>query len=224
MSKTLHDLVYSIKEAVSNFEITDDDPISDLWLEDQIISQNHTLIRKALKERSIDDQLYQIHEPIKLKEFDNSINIDGVRINSNSKLCYGDTPSILTGLRGMEVEFVSNLSYDTVYTREPLKRLLRKSSGYYDSFNIRYALMPGKVFFKSGHLGIGKYVSINAIWSDPREVSSWDPGQKFPTPSEKNLEILTIQHVAHAMQFPMDLINDAQRAVGMQKSKETSND
>ena len=105
----LNQLVYSIKESVSAFMITDDTPIPDLWIEDQIITQNATLIRKAYKERKIDQMLYMLDEKLPVKKFKDSTIIEGIEIKNRNAFCYVDMKPLMSGLRNFEVDFVSNM-------------------------------------------------------------------------------------------------------------------
>ena len=214
MSKTLNELTYSILEAVSSFSLNDDFPITVSWVADQIISQNNTLIRKAKTERRIDEQLYMFDERLEVKRLDKSFSIGDLKINNVTEFCYADMQALVSGLRGSEIDFVSNVGLTTIYTREAVRDFLQPETKYYSLPKPKYAVMRNKVLLRTKDVKGSKYITINGIWRDPRTVSSWDPTEPFPTPSEKNLEILTIQHIGHALGFPPDLINDAQRAFG----------
>ena len=214
MSKTLNELTYSILEAVSSFSLNDDFPITVSWVEDQIVSQNNTLIRKAHKERRVDQHLYMMDEQLEVKPLDKSFNVGNLKIGNLTEYCYADTQALVSGLRDREIDFVSNTALTTIYIRKSVKNLLQGSSGYYSLPKPFYAITRNKILLRTKDIAGSKYIVINGIWRDPRTVSSWDPTEPFPTPSEKNLEILTIQHIGHAMGFPPDLINDAQRAMG----------
>jgi hypothetical protein len=220
--KTLKKLVYSILEEVSNWEITDDNPISLPWIEDQIISQNHSLIREAYNNRRIDEYLYQLDEKLEIKQMDKSFVIGDIPISNKTNFCYVDIKTPLTGLRGKEIEVVTYIGYTVSFLRTSIRRLLRKSSGYYSLDKPKYAVYGDRLLFRRDSVKGMKYISISAIWTDPRVVSSWDPDKSFPTPSEKKLELLTIQHIAQAGGFPMDLINDGQRAYQQPKQNESS--
>lgn len=218
MSKTLNKLVYSILESVSNFSLNDDFPIPELWLEDQIITQHASLIRKAQKERRIDEELY-ITDQLEVKKFDSSFTMSGILINNHNDFCYADMNPLMTGLKGKEIDFVTNIGYSTIYIRKPIRTILRGSAGYYNFSKPSYAIMRNKMIFKAGDMMGSKYVIVNGIWADPRLADGYDKDEKFPTPSEKNLEILTIQHIDHALQHNPDLINDAQRVYSQQSPK-----
>ena len=225
MSKSLIELRYSILEAVSNFFWNDDFPITESWLDDQIITQNNTLIRKALTERRIDEQLYMIDEPLEMKPLKEKIDYKGITINVKEDFCYVDMKPLVSGLGGLEIDFVSNLGMDIIYVRKAPREIIIGDTGYYELAKPTYAVFREFLLFRKDRIANAKFVLVNAIWRDPRQVSSWDENDAFPTPSEKNLEILTIQHIGHAMGFPPDLMNDAQRAMGQpakQKQREDS--
>ena len=214
MSKTLNELTYSILEAVTAFSLNDDTPISVSWVEDQIVTQNNTLIRKAHQERRIDQQLYMLQEPVAVKPLDKSFKVGNLNIHNKTDFCYADIPALVTGLKGREIDFVSNTAYTTVFIRKPVRSLMSSSGKYYSLHKPSYAVMRNRILLKLTDLKGASYIAVNGIWRDPREISTWDPEEAFPTPSEKNLEILSIQHIGHALGFPPDLINDAQRAIG----------
>jgi len=210
--KTLNQYVYSIFEVVSSYFINDDFPISKSWIEDQVVTQNQTLIRKAFVEKRIDEMLYMMHENVPVKDFDNDIEIDGVKIKAGGKFCYIDIPLPVTGIGDLSIDFVVSSNFDTMYSRTSVSELLSKSDGYYELPNPNYAVLRDKLLFKRDN-NISKFITVNAIWGDPRKVSSWRPDKPFPTPSGKNLEILTVQHIGYGFNFPPDVINDAQRAL-----------
>jgi hypothetical protein len=222
--KTLNKLVYSIAEATSNFELNDDSPYSMLWIEDQIISQNHTLIRKAKTERRIDPMLYMTDDNIEVKLFDSTSVIPGMNPSYCKNYSYIDINPLLTGLKGSEVSFVANAAYSIIFKRSTILKVLRGRSEYYSLGKPMYAILDDKLIFRTSELAGLKYVSMSGIFNDPRLVSSWNPEDLFKTPSEKNLEILTIQHIGTALGMPMDLINDAQRAYQGAAPKEQSNE
>jgi len=217
MAKTLREIAYSILELVSNFEITDDSPISLPWIEDQVISQNHTLIRKAKEERRLDSFLYMSDDNIEVKEFTPYNLIPGINVRNCHRFMYADIKPLLTGLQGAEIDFVSNSGYSSVYKKVPMSRLLRGSSGYYSLGNSTYALLEFKLVFLKSELDGVKYVSMSGIFNDPRTLSSWNINEPFRTPSEKNLELLSIQHILKGLGLPMDLMNDAQRTYSQTK-------
>jgi len=159
-------------------------------------------------------------EKLEIKPLDKSFQVDGIPISNKTDFCYVDIKTPLTGLRGREIDVVSNIGYSVVFSRTTLKRLIRGSSGYYSLNKPTYAPYNNRIFMRSDSVAGTKFISISAIWTDPREVSSWDPDGHFPTPSEKKLEMLTIQHIDHALQHPMDLINDGQRAFSQPQADE----
>ena len=212
MSKTLNQLTYSILEAVTNFSYNDDTPIPSLWVEDQIITQHATLVRKALSEKKIDQGLYVIHEQLEVKTLDKSFNVGNIKIGNKTDFCYADINPLMTGLKGKEIDFVSDISYSTIYVRKALRTLLQGASGYYSFPKPSYAMSRNKIILRISDLGGAAYISINGIWADPRLASGYNKDEKFPTPSERSLEQLTIQHIQYALQNQPDLINDAQRA------------
>lgn len=222
MGKTLNKLVYSIAEAVSNFELNDDSPFSLSWLADQIITQNHTLIRKANTERRIDEMLYMTDDNLAIHIFNSTSTIAGIRVPNCHEFSYADINLPLTGLKGSEISFVSNASYSTIFKRKSIRQLLRGSSGYYSLGKPAYSIIDSKLIFRTIELAGLKYVSMSAIFNDPRLVSSWDANDIFRTPSEKSLEILTIQHIGTSLGMPLDVINDAQRAYQQQETNEQS--
>ncbi len=213
MAKTLNQFTYSILEAVSNFEITDDSPFSKLWIQDQLVSQNQTLVREAYNNRRLDAFLYQTEEMLEIKQFDKSFQIGNLVIDNPTDFCYVEINPLLSGIRDANIDFVSNISYSSVFSLVSAKRLIRGHSGYYSLGKPTYALINDKIVFRSEEIGSLKYVAVNAIWNDPRDVTGFTLDTAFPTPSEKKLELLTIQHIDYALQHPMDLINDGQRAV-----------
>jgi len=220
MSKSLNELTYSILEAVSAFNHTDDFPITNLWVEDQLISQNHSLIRKAKKERRLDAMLYVLDTQVEIRPFTEEITIEGITINSKSGLCYADMNELVSGLQGM-----ASVDYSITYSETEVASLIKGKTGYFDLDQPSYALLRKEMLFNSKDIGGAKFVNINGIWRDPRLASSWSADDAIPTPSERNLEILTIQHIGHALGFPADLISDAQRALGQPpKQKEDASD
>lgn len=220
MGKTLKKIVYSVAEAISNFEITDDSPYSLSWLEDQVITQNQTLMRKAKTERRIDEMLYMTDDNLRVKDFSPTSMIGGIPINNCNDFMYADINMPLTGLKGAEINFVSNAGYSIIFKRKSLRELLRGSSGYLKLGKPSYSILDNKLIFRKQELSGIKYVSMSAIFTDPRKVSSWDENDIFKTPSEKNLELLTIQHVGRVLGMPMDIINDAQRAYQQPQEKD----
>ena len=213
MAKTLNQLVYSIKEVVSAFFVNDDFQITDSWMEDQLISQNHTLLRKALSERRIDEMLYMMDEQLPLKRLDKSFTLKGLLIKNKTDYCYADMKPLVTGLKKREIDVVTNTGLTKVFLRTSLRSLLRKPTGYYNiAGKGKYAIVDNKLIFRVSEALASKFISINGIWSDPRQVSSWTSDSVFPTPSEKNIELLTIEHIGRALGFPSDVINDAQKA------------
>jgi len=223
MGKTLTKIVYSVAEEVSGFELNDDSPFAMLWIEDQIITQNHTLIRKAQTERRLDEMLYMTDDNILVKVFDKTSVIAGIPISNCHEFSYINVKMLLTGLKGAEIAFVSNAGYSIIFRRTSIEKLVRGSSGYYSLGKPEYAILDNTLVFKTSQLAGLKYVSISAIFNDPREVSSWDENDTFKTPSEKNLELLTIQHIDHALQHNPDLFNDGNRveaAMSQTKSEE----
>jgi len=225
MSKSLKELTYSVLEAVSSFNHTDDFPITNLWIEDQLITQNMTLIRKANDERRLDQTLYMLDEKLEIKSFNQSFEIEGISINNHTLFCYADLKPLISGLKGKAIDFVSNVDYSVLFVEKSLKSLLRGPTGYLDLPKPSFAFSREYLLFRKSDIAGQKYVNVNGLWRDPRQVSSWSADDEFPTPSERNLEILTVQHIGQALGFPPDLISDAQRVLAQPpKQKERDAD
>jgi hypothetical protein len=157
--------------------------------------------------------LYLWDSKLQLKVLDSAFDFEGITIRNKTDFCYTNLKPLVTGLRKREIDVVTNVGLSKVFIRTSLRRLLRAPGGYYTlPGKGKYAISGDKLLFRVDEAMSSKFISVNAIWSDPRLVSSWSDDIVFPTPSEKNLELLTIQHIGRGMGFPADVINDATRA------------
>lgn len=210
--KTFDKLVYSLWEIVSNFNITDDNEYPKAWLEDAVLSVHNTLVREAFNNNRLSQGLYMLHSTLETNQVSEDMEIDGVTVKSRSGLCYSDLPPLVDGVGWSDIEYFGPKGYGTNYSRRSPKSLLSGRSPLWTSDKPSYTVIGNKALISAENsIVVPKYLSVEALFRDPRTASSYKDDMAFPTPSEYKLELLCLKHLLSSKGVVPDLISDAQR-------------
>ena len=220
MSKTFNKIVYSLLEIATNFNVTDDVEYPVKWVEDAVISVHNSLIREAYKQGNLGDELLQIHANELIKPFENEIKVGDIDINTKSHLCYADIPELVAGIHQIPLRYVGTTNLQNSYSYRGVEDIGDTRGVVWGLPTPSYSILGDKVLLEKKALSSGKYISVIAYFRDPREASTYEENDAFPTPSEYKLEMLGLQHIFRSKGISPDLINDAQRALQQARDKD----
>ena len=213
MAKTLEEIIFSVWEQAEGFNITDDSPYPEKWIEDLIVSVNETLIREAYMNRRLSAYLYLEESNVPVKDFSEDVVISGITVKNRSAYCYADISPLVTGVGNMDIKYLGGVGYSNPYTRRTLLSMIKGSKAViWPLGKPIYALTGTKVIFPKSEQ-LGQVIDILALWADPRMVSTYNSEQPFPTPSDYKLELLSLQQILQSKNVPWDERQDGQRTI-----------
>lgn len=232
MSKLLSEISYSVLEQVSNFNITDDTPYPIKWFDDTVVAVNASLMRQYYDAHKLNDELLLMHRNIPIEPIEDTLVIDGIRIQGKYGYCKADIPFLLTGVDNKVLSYVGPDDLSLEYSRRKITDLINDKGVVWKISNPVYAISGTRLFFKKSPQ-LANVVTVIGYFRDPREVNTFnEETDPFPTPSEYKLEMLALQQVMQSMGLPLDLLSDAQReyllsssgSIGQKKTRRRSRD
>lgn len=216
---TFKELTYSILEIISGYNITDDNEFSIKQIEEVMLGMNATLIREAYNNKKLSQSLYLVDEPIEIEKVSTIMEVEGVGVKTINKFCIASLKALVQGVGWDDVIYFGPTDYSKNYSRKSLRALINDSGSIWKLANPSYALSSNKAYLKREGISMPRYIAVQGLWRDPREVSGYSEDMEFPTPSEYKIQILTIQHMLIGKNIPPDLISDAQRQVTMPETR-----
>lgn len=212
---TFKELTYSCLEILSGYNITDDEPISIKQIEEVLLQMNATLVREAYTNKRLSQSLYLTDANLPVQEMVDVIEVQGVNVSTTNKFCIAQLKQLVQGIAWKDVIYVGPTDFSIIYHRKTFRGLINGDNSAWTLPTPAYAISEDKVYLEQESLSGARYISVKGIWRDPREVTGYDENMDFPTPSEYRMQLLTIQHLLTGKNVPPDLVNDAQRQIGM---------
>lgn len=223
MAKTIDEIVYSILERLSGFNLTDDFRISPLQIEKLAGSVRETLIREEFKAGMLSSDYYQRYDCVKLTKGERSckhLETSVVQYEGHS----GSIPSLISGVGNANLILVQ-IGQNAYSPLPPQVFFSNYNFGY--GRKIRTYTIIDEIMFAKGMeecSGENIYAAIIALFSDPLSVMTCGVNRnkmKYPVPSDYKLEILMMKDILSTFNISPDVLNNTRDdTVGQKESAE----
>ena len=209
--------------------ITDDQPLSELWIEDMINDSRAALVRSLYTSRDIFEGWYQTLS-VTAEAYD-SVTIDGVPFTFDDELKRIDLPgTLLNGIEWRNILYFGAHGFSSRsrgFNRVNIGEFISYGNHRFGNAEPCYFVEGDKIYIKNSEQF--EYFLI-ACFHDPRVVPGYDVDiSVYPIPQSQHrkLEIITFQHIAPKLNLPVDFISnhmDESRTGNMQEAiKESLN-
>ena len=220
--KTLAQITESIIKQIKP-HITDDQPLSEGWIQDEINDSRAALVRPLYTAR---DMFAGWHQTLALEaEDDSSIIIEGEKIEYEETFKKIQLPgTLIDGMEWKNIQYLGSLGYapsSVGFQRVNIKEFVAYSNHRFGSDNPCYFIDGENIYIKNS---VQYYYLLTACFHDPRVVSGYNVETSiYPIPQalHRRLEMITFQHIAPKLNLPIDLISnhlDESRVGNMQEA------
>ena len=209
--KPLRQIVYSIKEFISGFNIMDDNLLDDILIAHKVDDVRSTLIgQEYLAGHRLNDLYYQ-NITLAIEPFDTAKkDVFNVMFPEHERVVF---PEVLTGIHWANIKYLGSLDFKFPFNRVSLDGFTYSDYRRWSSAMPNYFVLGHDTAILRGDFK-GQYLLMVAIFKSPTELPqrSWD--DIYPAPNPFKLEMIVKQDIAAGLGIRPDEINDARQTTG----------
>lgn len=220
MGKPLKNIVYTIKEELSGYIISDDNLFTDNYLIDKINGVREVLIAEQFREGGIDSQFYQSLCCLEVKCHNQGCTLNGKFYKSGSTYFYVELPSLITKVGMKNIIYFGLDDFYTEFTRMSFDGYMSSDGALWTNKKPLYTVIDGKAIMKNLPTPGLKYICINALLSNPISSCNYDDNEDYPVPDVYKLELLVKKDIMSMYGIVGDEINDARDIKGIIKQSQ----
>lgn len=224
--KTLAEITESIIKQIKP-HITDDQPLSETWIQDVINDSRAALVRPLYTAK---DVFHGWHQTINIEAVnDEEIVIDDATITYDTPLKKITLPgTLLDGMEWKNILYFGAHGFSTTsrgFQRVNVKEFVTYGNHRFGSTEPCYFVNGDTIYVKNSQQFL---YSLMACFHDPRVVTGYNIDTSiYPIPQSlhRRLEMITFQHIAPKLNLPLDVISnhvDESRVGNMQEAVKQS--
>ena len=199
--KSLREIVYSIIEFSSGFQVTDDNPLEPQLIADKVDDVRATLIKQEyVQHRKIDDTYFQ-RVPVEIVEDDISSDANLVEFKVNF-------PPVMSNLFWDNIKYLGKKTMKEGYNRRTTNEYSVGNHRRWTHNFVDYTLIGADTALIRNEK-VAKDIKIIAIFKSPSKVPGFDWDKPYPTPDPFKLEMIVKQDIYPSLRIPPDEENDA---------------
>lgn len=201
---TLSKIVYDIKERLTGYFPNDDVSIPDELIEDKILDARAILVRDAWREMRHTSPLY--YTPY----YDVEVQVRDADVAN--PIIYAEIPPVIDKVPDV-IRYVGTRDGRNGY--EIVSRMAFQSlDGRQFTADYTYVNIDGNILYFYNIPDYQKYVRVDAVFYDPRQVPGWDGIIVPPTLIEK-IVYIAFNDLLAGLQTPKDQRNDEANITGV---------
>ena len=209
MAKTISDLVHSILEAISGYEVTDDSIFSPRYIIDKINDVNATLIREALERGMVPDQFYKRVCCINVECLGVSCEINGRTVNSDTIIYKSEMQGLMQTIGEKALRYLGPDDMSHPINRVGIDAFYLSDGRQWTADKPMFTIIGNDAFFKNLSPAT-KFLCAIGIFADPTKTCNWnDDTSIYPTPDPYKLELRVKQDILSTFGIRPDDINDS---------------
>lgn len=208
MGKSLLKIIYSVKEAITNFNVTDDSRFSDEYLADLANAIRLDLIDEDFKAKRLDDSFYQKLCCIEVECVKEVCVVDGINVSTGHVTYYSNIPALKKKIGWDNIKYIGTET--TTFGRLALTAFMYADKAPYGNKSPVYTVIGDKVYFKNLPTSGLKYVCIVAVLENPNDISMCEDAlnEDFPVSDIYKLEYLMKRDILFSLGLPTDRLNN----------------
>lgn len=216
MGKTINKFIYSVKNQIAAFNLTDDFTVSDEFIYEQMLDVRAAVIDELNRnKKAIPDGYYQ--RICCLEIMCSNVSCEtGVQYPEPEY--YVDLPEIMSFENWSEIKYLGfpGFEQDKKFDRLNFDSWTSTDGREYTSTDPFFTVVDRTAYLKNLPTSGGKYLCLIALLSEPRSSCDWNDKSILPIPREKvhKMELITIKQILSTknQEIP-DVLNDALDAI-----------
>ena len=202
--KTKREIVYSVIEFISGFNVTDDSPYDEQLIGDKVDDVRALLIKQQwAQQRKVDDEYYQLQE-LKIEHAPITDSDDAVKLYSFSVTF----PPLLSGIGWDNIKYLGKKNMAENYNRRSMSGYSAARGRRWSQKYVDYTVIDAtRAIIRNEKLT--KEIIIHGLFKSPTDVDGCTFDTPYPVPDPFKLEMIVKQDIGAGLGIPPDLKNDA---------------
>lgn len=221
MGKTLANIVDSIIEYVSGFQVTDDNKFDRDLIADKVHDVRINLIHDELAGKGyIDDEYYVLTRCIKIIKEDMICDEEDECAEIDLKIWTAEIPALIERVGWHNIKYLGSVNFTKKFTRKSLSGFLSMSGSRYTSDISAFTLLSNsKIMFKN--VDCQEVVNMLCLPKVPTSVCDWNDDMAYPVPDVFKLELIVKKDIFSSLGIPADEFNNTKHDMLVQQPKTT---
>lgn len=187
MSKSRLEIIDSIIEGLSAYNVTDDSVFTREFIGYKVDVMRETLIKNDFPK--IGDEYYQSMCCIEVLCLEQGCTVEGLGfIASGDVVWYSELPKLITDVGWKDIKYVGPPDYLEGFTRMSLSGFQSHHGRLYTMGDIIYTRIGDRIYYANIDPKT-KYVCLIGLLSSPEDECDYDENQDYPVPDIMKLEI-----------------------------------
>lgn len=220
MADTLRHIVYRIKEELSGYIITDDNPFDDDYLIDKINTVREVLIKDHFKTEGIEGMFYTNICCLEIKCEENGCYLDGTYYRAGTVYSV-ELPDLISSVGWRNILYFGGVDKQSPYTRKTLDGFMSSSGALWTGHTEMFTIIGSKAYIKNLKTAGQLYVCLTGLLKDPRQACDYLDGvTAYPVPDVHKLELLVKKDIMSMYGIMGDVLHDGRDIKGAINQKQ----
>lgn len=217
MTKPFNKVLYSIMEALSNFDLTDDFPVDPEYIKDKIHDVRSALIYDEWKAGLLDEANFQRVCCLEIKCREAKCELNGVELPSGAKEYYVELPLLNNRIGEWNIKYFGTVDMMNNFNRMSWDGMLSLTGNRWTSNQTSYSIISNEAMIKNLPTNETRFLCLVGILDNPTLSCDWESDESiYPCSNIMKLELVVKQDILSSYGIPKDKSQDTQEATNTQ--------
>lgn len=221
MGKPLKNIVYSIKEELSGYKITDDTLFEDDYLIDKINGVREVIINEQFRTMYIDPVFYQQMCCLEILCDEMGCEVGEEFYRSGHKQYYVKIPPLINKVGFSNILHFGLDDMLTQFNRTTIAGYISSDGALWTKKSPIYVVLSDKILIKNLPNPNLKFLCMVGLLSNPTKACNYDENEDYPVSDTYKLEMLVKKDIMSMYGIVGDELNDARDMKGILKQAES---
>ena len=209
MGKSLKKIVYSIKEALEGYNITDDTVYSNEYIADKVKDVRSTMIIDEIRNNIVDDGNYSQYCCLEVQCQNKSCTINGQTITSDEIEYYVELPRLVPNTGWNNIKYFGLIDMKTPFSRKNVDGFLSLDGNKWTGKDPAYLVVDSHAYLANLPSSGIKFLCMIALLDDPIDECDWDEDDDYPVSDVFKLEMLVKKDILSTFGIRADVEQDS---------------
>lgn len=221
MTKSLAKIIYSIKEQLSAYHVTDDTVYDDEFLADKIADVRSNLIYDEQQKKSLSDGYYQQICCLEVMCEEKTCTINGVDVSSGDVTYYIDLPALNERVGDINIKYLGLTDMLTKFDQKSMDGFISLAGSPYTSGRPAYMRVGKRAYLRNLPTDGTRFLCIIGLLANPVNACDFsDEETPYPVPDVFKLELIVKRDILSTYGISADELQDSRdKAVPPQEAK-----
>jgi len=208
MGKSLRDIVNSVKEALTGFNITDDTLYDDMYLQDKIIDVRNTLIKQEIEAGKNMDAYFQFICCLDIKCLETTCTVGGITVGDGDFKYYIDLPKLNENIGKKAIKYIGLSDLKTPASLMSIQGYISLGGSRYTSNLFSGTRIENRIYLQNITPGLTVLCGL-LLLDNPQESCDFNKDSNFPVTDVYKLELLVKKDILSTFGINPDQVSDS---------------